>query len=82
MPKPDGTPYKGVASAMDALYGALSVQTHPRILEWSRNFQFTRGRVAIREISEDRDRPLEAAWAAAHGAWIAIELAVNQLHIA
>jgi hypothetical protein len=78
----DGSPYEGAAAAIDALYGAFSAQTHPRIREWSRKFQFTGWRVAVRENPEDRDRPVEAAWAAAHGAWLALELAVNQLYIA
>jgi hypothetical protein len=78
----DGSPYEGVAAAMDALYGALSIQTHPRIREWSRTFQFTGGRVAVRENPEDRHLPVSAAWTAAHGTWIAIELAMNQDYIA
>jgi len=78
----DGSPHEEAAAAIDALYGALSVQTHPRIREWSRKFQFTGGRIAVSENPEDRDRPVEAAWAAAHGAWIALELAMNQFYIA
>ncbi len=76
-----GTGYEAVADAMDALYGALSVQTHPRIREWTRKFSFVEQRVKPHENPEDRARPVDAAWAAAYSTWMALELSRMSFHI-